>query len=552
MANKSNLYLGNHNLKASNVPQEFTKKQVEEYLKCAADPLYFIKRYVKIITLDEGLQPFEPWDFQEDLLGKVHDNRFVICKFPRQTGKSTTVVSYILHYILFNPEVNVAILANKLATARELLNRLKLAYEHLPKWLQQGIEEWNKTNIELENHSKVIAAATSSSAVRGGSFNMIFLDEFAYVPPGVAEEFFSSVYPTISSGKETKVLIVSTPKGLNMFYKMWIDAEERRSEYVPVEVHWNQVPGRDEKWKQQTIANTSEEQFRCEFECDFIGSTQTLIDSKKLKCLTWKTPAEKTDDGIKIYEKSKEDHQYVMCVDVSRGKELDYHAITVVDITETPYKVVCTFRNNTMSPMVLPNLVFRIGNKYNTAHALIEINDIGAQVADILHHDLEYDNILVTSVRGRKGQTLDGGFGGAQSQLGVRTTKAVKRLGCSIIKSMVEEDKILIEDFDTIEEMVSFVAKANSYEAEKGHHDDLMMTLVLFGWLTTQSYFKDLTNFDLRKNLFQEKIQKLEDELTPFGFIDDGRNMENGPTIDIDGDAWYGVNDDNRNHDFKW
>tara|TARA_Y100001937_G_scaffold3316_1_gene4379 strand:- start:18250 stop:19902 length:1653 start_codon:yes stop_codon:yes gene_type:complete len=550
MANKSNLYLGNHNLKASNVPQEFTKEQVEEYLKCAADPLYFIKEYVKIITLDEGLQPFEPWDFQEDLLEKVHDNRFVICKFPRQTGKSTTVVSYILHYILFNPEVNVAILANKLATARELLNRLKLAYEHLPKWLQQGIEEWNKTNIELENNSKVIAAATSSSAVRGGSFNMIFLDEFAYVPPGVAEEFFSSVYPTISSGKETKVLIVSTPKGLNMFYKMWIDAEEGRSEYVPVEVHWNQVPGRDDKWKQQTIANTSEEQFRVEFECDFIGSTQTLIDSKKLKCLTWKTPVEKTDDGVKVYEKSKEDHQYVMCVDVSRGKELDYHAITVIDITETPYKVVCSFRNNTMSPMVLPNLVYRIGNKYNTAHALIEINDIGAQVADILHHELEYDNILVTSVRGRKGQTLDGGFGSAQSQLGVRTTKAVKRLGCSIIKSMVEEDKIVVEDFDTIEEMVSFVSKANSYEAEKGHHDDLMMTLVLFGWLSTQSYFKDLTNFDLRKNLFQEKIQKLEDELTPFGFIDDGINLENGPEIDSNGDAWYSAND--RDTDFKW
>ena len=550
MANKSNLYLGNHNLKASNVPQEFTKEQVEEYLKCAADPLYFIKEYVKIITLDEGLQPFEPWDFQEDLLEKVHDNRFVICKFPRQTGKSTTVVSYILHYILFNPEVNVAILANKLATARELLNRLKLAYEHLPKWLQQGIEEWNKTNIELENNSKVIAAATSSSAVRGGSFNMIFLDEFAYVPPGVAEEFFSSVYPTISSGKETKVLIVSTPKGLNMFYKMWIDAEEGRSEYVPVEVHWNQVPGRDDKWKQQTIANTSEEQFRVEFECDFIGSTQTLIDSKKLKCLTWKTPVEKTDDGIKVYERAKEDHQYVMCVDVSRGKELDYHAITVVDITETPYKVVCSFRNNTMSPMVLPNLVFRIGNKYNKAHALVEINDIGAQVADILHHELEYDNILVTSVRGRKGQTLDGGFGSAQSQLGVRTTKAVKRLGCSIIKSMVEEDKIVVEDFDTIEEMVSFVAKANSYEAEKGHHDDLMMTLVLFGWLSTQSYFKDLTNFDLRKNLFQEKIQKLEDELTPFGFIDDGVSLENGPEIDSNGDAWYSASD--RDMDFKW
>ena len=446
MANRSNVYLGNHNLKSANVPQEFSKKQVEEYLKCSADPLYFITNHVKIITLDKGLQPFTPWDFQETLLNKVHNNRFVICKFPRQTGKSTTVIAYILHYILFNPEVNVAILANKLATARELLTRIKLAYENLPNWLQQGVEEWNKTNIELENHSKVIAAATSSSAVRGGSFNMIFLDEFAYVPPGVAEEFFSSVYPTISSGKDTKVLIVSTPKGLNMFYKMWVDAEEGRSEYIPIEVHWNQVPGRDEAWKKQTISNTSEEQFRCEFECDFIGSTQTLIEAKKLKCLAWKTPAESSEDGLKIYERVQEDHQYVMTVDVSRGKELDYHAISVIDITKTPYKIVCTFRNNTMSPMVLPDLVYRVGNTYNTAHVLIEINDIGGQVADILHHDLEYDNILITSVRGRKGQTLDGGFGAAQSQLGVRTTKAVKRVGCSIMKSMIEDDKLIPED----------------------------------------------------------------------------------------------------------
>lgn len=550
MSNKSNVYLGNHNLKSANVPQEFSKKQVEEYLKCAADPLYFIKNYVKIITLDQGLQQFIPWDFQESLLDDVHNNRFVICKFPRQTGKSTTVVSYILHYILFNPEVNVAILANKLATARELLTRLKLAYENLPNWLQQGVEEWNKTNIELENHSKVIAAATSSSAVRGGSFNMIFLDEFAYVPPGVAEEFFSSVYPTISSGKDTKVLIVSTPKGLNMFYKMWVDAEEGRSEYIPVEVHWNQVPGRDEAWKKQTIANTSEEQFRCEFECDFIGSTQTLIDAKKLKCLAWKTPAESTDDGLKIYEKVQEDHQYVMTVDVSRGKELDYHAISVIDITKIPYKIVCTFRNNTMSPMVLPDLVYRVGNTYNTAHVLVEINDIGGQVADILHHDLEYDNILVTSVRGRKGQTLDGGFGGSKSQLGVRTTKAVKRVGCSIMKSMIEDNKLIPEDYETIIELVSFVAKANTYEAERGHHDDLVMTLVLFGWLTTQTYFKDLTNFDLRKNLFQEKINRLEDELTPFGFINDGINMKNEPTIDTNGDVWYDAQDNS--NEIKW
>ena len=267
MAVKQELYLGNPNLKKANVSQKFTKRQIAEFLKCADDPVYFIQKYIKIVSLDEGIIPFKMYDFQESMVESFHAERFNIAKLPRQSGKSTIVTAYLLWYVLFNDNVNVAILANKAATAREMLGRLQLSYENLPKWLQQGILGWNKGSLELENGSKILAASTSASAVRGMSFNVIFLDEFAFVPNHIADQFFSSVYPTISSGKNTKVIIISTPHGMNMFYKLWHDAERGQNEYVPTEVHWSQVPGRDEVWKEQTIKNTSEAQFKVEFEC---------------------------------------------------------------------------------------------------------------------------------------------------------------------------------------------------------------------------------------------------------------------------------------------
>ncbi len=537
----SEKYLGNHNLKAADVPVEFTEDQVQEYLKCASDPTYFIKNYIKIVSLDEGLVPFEMWDFQEEIIEKVHNNRFVIAKLPRQTGKSTTMISYLLHYTLFNQSVSVAILANKLATARELLSRLKLAYEYLPKWMQQGIIEWNKGSIELENGSKILASATSSSAVRGGSFNMIFLDEFAYVPENVAGEFFSSVYPTISSGKTTKVLMVSTPKGLNMFYKFWTDAENGRNEYVPIEVHWSAVPGRDEKWKQQTISNTSQEQFATEFECDFIGSVHTLISTSKLKSMAYKEPIYDDGEGLLVYEEPKQDHHYVMTVDTARGQGNDYSAFSVFDTTQMPYTVVATYRSNTIAPMLYPNIINAVGKKYNTAHVFIEVNDIGGQVADILHADLEYDNILMCTVKGRKGQVLSGGFGQGESIMGIRQTTVTKRVGCATLKSLVEGDQLLVEDFNTIAEMTSFVAKKQSFEADDGHNDDLAMTLVMFAWLTSQDYWKDLMNTDIRKELFEDKMKQIEDEMLPFGFIDTGDGMDY--EIDDQGDIWRSTED---------
>ena len=554
MSSKSNKYLGNANLKSAGVNINFSPEQIEEYMKCANDPLYFISNYVKIVSLDKGLVPFTPYDFQEEMIESVHKNRFVIMKCPRQSGKSTTMVSYLLHYILFNQNMSVAILANKLSTARELLGRLKLAYEYLPMWLQQGVVEWNKGSIVLENGSKALAAATSSSAVRGGSYNCIMLDEFAYVPQNVAEEFFSSVYPTITSGKDTKVIIVSTPKGLNMFYRLWVNAtkkpgEEGKNEYFALDVHWRDVPGRDDEWKKQTIANTSVEQFRTEFETEFLGSMHTLVAPEKLKCLVYRTPEFINNEGLRIYQRPIPDHKYIMVVDTARGQGQDYHAFSVVDVSCIPYRVVATFRNNMLAPMLYPNAIYPIARQYNNAYTLVEINDIGGQVADILHDELEYDNIIYVSMQGRKGQVVNGGFGAKGSSInGVKTSTAVKRIGCSILKNLIEDTKLIVEDFNTVDELTTFVAKGDSFEAEDNHHDDLAMTLVLFSWLTTQAYFKSITGSDIRKDLYEEQIKNLEEEMTPFGFVDDG----DAPAAIVDnrGTVWRGGT--NENLDMGW
>ena len=530
----SDFYLGNPNLK--NVAQKinWTEDNLTEYMLCKEDSEHFIRNFVKIIHVDRGLVSFEMYDYQKDMIHKFNDNRFVICKMPRQTGKSTTIIAYLLHYVLFNENVNVAILANKGAVARELLGRLQLAYEHLPKWLQQGVVIWNKGNIELENGSKILASATSGSAVRGSSFNIIFLDEFAHVPSNIAEQFFTSVYPTISSGESTKVLIVSTPLGMNMFYKMWADAQEKRNNYVPLEVHWSQVPGRDEKWKQETIKNTSEVQFTQEFECEFIGSTHTLISATKLRTMVFKTPVF-SKNGLDVYEEPIKNALYCMIVDTAQGKDQDYSAISIFDISQIPYRQVAKYRSNKISPMLYPDIIFHIGKKYNMSWVLLEVNDVGSQVAETLHYDLEYENIIVSSMKGRAGQQIGGGFA-KNIQLGIRTSKQLKRIGCSALKEMIESDKLIISDFDTISELTTFAVKNNSYEAEEGSNDDLAMTLVIFSWLVQQRYFKDLTDLDIRKKLADEQMKALEDDLLPFGIIDDGRDAET--FTDNSGTTW--------------
>ena len=517
-------YLGNPNLKAKGVPVNFDKEHVKEYIKCSKNPVYFAKNYVKIINVDKGLVPFKLYKFQKEMVETFNANRFSICKLPRQSGKSTTVTAYILWLILFKDSQNIAILANKGSLARDLLGKIQFAYEYLPKWLQQGIVVWNKGNIELENSSKVVAAATSSSAIRGGSYNLIFLDEFAFVGNNLAEEFFSSVYPTISSGQTSKVIIVSTPNGMNHFYKMWTDAEEKNSQYIPIEVHWSEVPGRTEKWKKETIANTSEEQFRQEFECEFLGSAGTLIHPTKLRVLAHVTPIKKWQD-VEIYEEPKQDAIYTMSVDVSRGVGLDYSAFIVVDITQMPYKLVAKYRSKDISPLLYPTIIYNVAKYYNEAYVLVEINDIGQQVADILHQDLEYENMLATSVKGRAGQQISGGFSG-NSSMGIRTTKQVKRIGCSNLKDLIEQDKFIVQDYETIVELSTFISRGGSYESEEGSHDDLVMCCVLFSWLAKQTYFRDITNTDIRQKIYDEKLRMLDDEALPFAIIDDGQPEE--------------------------
>ena len=541
MAVTDNVYLGNPNLKKANTSIEFSEENIIEFMKCKEDPVYFAEHYVKIVSLDEGLTQFLPYHFQETLIKRFHEHRFNICKMPRQTGKSTTVVSYLLHYAVFNDSVNIGILANKAATARELLGRLQTAYENLPNWMQQGIISWNKGSLELENGSKILAASTSASAVRGMSFNILFLDEFAFVPNHIADSFFASVYPTITSGQSTKVIMVSTPHGMNHFYRYWHDAERGKNEYVPTDVHWSEVPGRDEVWKEQTIANTSEQQFKIEFECEFLGSVDTLISPSKLRTLVYENPKTRSA-GLDIYEDPVKGHDYLMTVDVARGVSEDYSAFVLVDITEFPHRIVGKYRNNEIKPMIFPNLIWEVAKKYNNAFIMCEVNDIGDQVASILNFDLEYDNLLMCSMRGRAGQVVGQGFSGKKTQLGVKMSKTVKKVGSLNLKTLIEADKLLFKDYEIISELTTFIQKSNSFEAEEGCNDDLAMCLVIYAWLVNQDYFKELTDQDVRKRLYEEQKNQIEQDMSPFGFLSDGLTDETS-FVDDDGDRWFVAED---------
>ena len=540
-------YLGNPNLKKVGTEIQFTKEQIQEYLKCKEDPVYFAMNYIKIISLDEGIVPFKMWDFQQELIESFHENRFNIAKLPRQTGKSTTCVSYLLHYILFNDNVNVGILANKLSTARDLLGRLQLAYEQLPLWLQQGIVVYNKGSMELENGSKILAASTSASAVRGMSFNIIFLDEFAFIPNHIAEQFFSSVYPTITSGTSTKVIIISTPNGMNHFYKLWVDAQKGRNGYAWSEVHWSKVPGRDAKWKETTIANTSERQFTQEFECEFLGSVDTLITAAKLRTLTYDDVVT-TNGSLDVYEQPMKDHDYIICVDVSRGLAQDYSAFVVIDITHAPWRLVAKYRDKDVRPMLFPNIIFNVATNYNKAYVLTEVNDIGEAVSASLFYDLEYENVLMCAMRGRAGQIVGQGFSGTKVQMGVKMSKTVKAQGCSNLKTLIEDDKLLVKDYNIVSELTTFIQVKQSFEADEGYNDDLVMCLVIFAWLVQQEYFKEMTDQDIRRRIYEEQKNAIEQDMAPFGFIDDG--LEEERITDEQGNIWsIDMNEENQE---KW
>ena len=532
------IYLGNPNLKKAGTQIQFTKKQIKEWVKCKQDPIYFATNYIKIISLDEGLVPFNMYDFQKDILQDFHNHRFNIAKLPRQTGKSTTVVAYLLYYAIFYDSVNIGILANKASTARELLGRLQLAYENLPKWMQHGILVWNKGNVELENGSKILAASTSASAVRGMSFNILFLDEFAFVPNHVAEQFFASVYPTITSGRSTKVIVISTPNGMNHFYKMWEDARRGKNNYITNEVHWSQVPGRDAKWKEETIKNTSKRQFAQEFECDFLGSADTLISPAKLQTIPFTDPIS-SNAGLDVFTRAEKDHEYIITVDVARGIGGDYSAFVVFDITSMPYQIVAKYRNNEIKPVLFPSVIFQVAKEYNSPYILVEVNDIGDSIAATLNYDLEYPNILMCAMRGRAGQVVGQGFSGSKTQLGVKMSVTVKKIGCANLKAIIEEDKLLFNDFNIFQELTTFVQKKQAWEADEGYHDDLVMCMVLFAWLVMQDYFKEMTDQDVRRRIYEEQRNQIEQDMAPFGFVDDG--MGDDTFLDADGNLWeYG------------
>ena len=531
-------YRDNPLLKRVGIKVSFSEEQVEEYIKCRKDPLYFAK-YIKIITLDEGVTEFKMYDFQEEMIKTFHENRFTIMKCPRQVGKTTTTVAYLLWTILFQDSQSVAVLANRGETARGILGKLQLAYENLPMWLQQGVVEWNKGRVELENGSVIVASSTSSSAARSGSFNIVFLDEFAFVPSNIATEFFTSVYPVITAGTKTKIIIVSTPNGMNLFYKIWTDAVNKNNNYTPFEVHWSMVPGRDENWKEETIKNTSERQFRQEFETEFLGSSNTLISGQKLQQLAFKPPIA-VHDKMNIYEhpvkgddETTKDHLYGIWVDVSEGKNLDCSTFSVIDISTTPYKQVATYKSSAISPILFPTIIYNAAKYYNDAYVLVEINNT-PQIADTLHQDLEYENVVKIETGNKKAQAMGTGFGRG-IQLGIKMSPQVKRIGCSNLKTLIENDKLIINDFDTISQLTTFVSSMNSFKAEEGSNDDIVMTLVIFAWMTTQQYFKEIVNHDLRKQMQLEMLNQSDEELPSFGIFDDGNNSK---YIVEGGDVW--------------
>lgn len=534
-------YQGNPKLKRANVNIQYTQEQIKEYIKCSNDPLYFIENYVKIVSLDEGFVPFAMYPYQRRMVKTFSENRFVICKLPRQSGKTTTVGAFILHEILFKELQTVGILANKGSLAREILERIKNSYEALPFWLQQGITEWNKGTIELENGSRVIASSTSSSAVRGNSYTHLMLDEYAFVPTNIADDFMRSVYPTISSGKNSKVFIVSTPHGMNHFYKMWVDAQEKRSNYVPIEINWNDVPGRDESWKQEQIKNIGIKSWNQEFEGRFLGSSNTLIDADKLSSMVFIEPID-IKDNFRIYEKPVPGKTYTITVDTAHGLGEDSSVFVVTDVTKIPYKVVGVFQDNKIQPIYYPSLIRNTAIYYNNAHVLVEINDIGSTIAHTLWEELEYENMLMVTRGGRGGQRLGPGKS-VNNQLGFKTTGASKRVALSNLKMLIELDKFIVNDFHLLEELTTFVRnRKNSFEADKGKHDDIVMASALFAWMTTQEYFKDLLDQDIRKNIQQDLIaQSQNPELNPHK--QNLQSYSDGNKEDIDEDVFFGFID---------
>lgn len=541
----NNGYNGNASLKRTGIELPYTEKEVLELAKCVEDPIYFIDNYCYIVTLDHGIQPFKLYDCQKEKLETIHNNRKVIVMEGRQQGKTSVAAAYILWYTLFQDSKTVAILANKASTAREIMSRYQLMFEHLPSWMQQGVKTWNKGDIELENGSVVFTAATTAAGIRGKSVNLLYIDEAAIIPNTIADQFFTAVYPVISAGQTTKILITSTPLGYNHFWKFWNDAVNKVNDFVPMFIPYSRIPGRDEAWALEQRRQLGELKYNQEVLCKFLGSSLTLIDSSTIEYMST-CPTVYSKDGLDLYEypiKAERDdeeklvrkpHSYVIVADTAKGVGGDYSAFVIIDITDVPYKLVGKYRDNKIAPMLYPTVIHKVARDFNDAYVLIETNS-SEQVAHIMHNELEYGNIVFVNRSTKSGQVVSGGFGGGKVQLGVNTDKRVKRIGCFTFKSLLEEKKLLIFDPDVISEISTFIQVRDSYQADEGYHDDLVMPLVLFSWLTTNPYFKEMSDVNIREAMYQERIKQIEEEVVPFGFIMSGNEEE---LIVEDGDVW--------------
>jgi len=510
MSSQTQSYLGNPNVKRDGVQQAWTPDLLKEYKKCMTDPIYFARHYVKVIALDKGLVNFDLYPYQEQMFNHFEEHRFNVVLACRQSGKSISACAYLLWFVLFNSEKTVAILANKGATAREMLARITLMLENIPFFLQPGSKALNKGSLEFSNNSRIVAAATSGSSIRGMSVNLLYLDEFAFVER--AAEFYTSTYPVVSAGTDTKIIVTSTANGIgNQFHKVWEGAVQGINQFKPFRVDWWDVPGRDDKWKTETIANTSQLQFDQEFGNTFFGTGDTLINAETLLSLRAKPYKRLLENGLlKIYKETKKDHEYIMTVDVSKGRGQDYSTFNILDISTRPFEQVAVYRNNTISPILFPNVIYKYAKVYNEAYVVVEANDQGSVVCNGLYHDLEYENMHVESAI-------------KANALGIEINRKTKRLGCSAIKDILENKKLNIVDEQTILEISTFEARGQSYEATDGNHDDLMMNLVMFGYFVSTQYFADMTDINLKEMIFKQRMQEIEDNVVPFGIIDDGR-----------------------------
>ena len=519
---KNEGYLGNNLIKRAGVETKYTKDEIEEYQKCSQDPTHFIEKYTQIISLDEGLVPFNLRGYQENLINHFNDNRFSVVLAARQSGKSITSCAYLLWYLLFTPEVTVAILANKGAIAREMVSRIVTMLETVPFFLQPGVKILNKGNIEFGNDSKLVAAATSSSSIRGMSINMLYLDEFAFVED--AETFYTATYPVITSGKDSKVIITSTANGVgNMFHKIYESAVHGNSEYKSFLINWFDVPGRDEEWKKMTIANTSEAQFEQEYGNSFLGTGNTLINADTLLGLRAIDP-DWHKDNVNVYERPKYGHTYITTVDVSQGRGIDYSTFSIFDVTAKPFKQVCTFRDNMISPMLFPDLINKYCRPYNESLVIIENNAEGSMVATQLHYDIEYPNVFV------QGMTKS-------TDIGITMSRKIKRVGCSTLKELLEENRLTVVDRYTITELMTYVNKGSSFEADRGYHDDMVMNCVLFSWFVTTDFFTNLTDTAVKDLLYAEQQKLIEDDMLPAGVF--GEQRDDDTFVDSTGTRWY-------------